>query len=418
MAERFFVMMFKVNDRVKVTSNGIKGYKYDHRWKGSLGTVTSEVNSMGALRVRLDNPPRNTVDVHDCLDGLWCDVDCVKRLSNEPPKNEVQTPCELRFTFADNKTTASLVDTAGNVVCTTIAQCHPNDEWNAGKGVAIALDRLCEKHEKQVAERSSYKVGDVVKLKKGAPLPLFLDYGGSATAMNVIFDTSGTVKDVSPNGKNVTVKWGNVVALVPASSLERGKRKLKKPLWRKGDILITSKNGCFVRVIKDYYHGDNEVEFETTRGNHGKLTADKFSGSVNADNRIKVGDMVEALDNGWRTRGIVTDVKPMNSCPWMNYVLINGVDGKVEVSRLYREERVRPLGQQREPFVGETVYVFNEGISHEHISEREVLGERARAGEFCEAVERDNWLGGDAFRVKYRGKETYVDPHYVIILNE
>lgn len=410
-------MSFKVGDKVFVSRKGIEGFS-SKSWNGSSGIVTHEVNRVGSVRVRLDDVPYELEEVHAALDGLWCKVGGVKRLRNERRKNEVQSPCELRCAFVGNATTMSLVDADGNVECTATARCHPNDKWDIGTGMALAFDRLYEKYREQNPNHSAPMVGDSVRLKKDAPLPLIISYGSSETPAKVIYNGVGTVKAVSPNIENVLVEWShNVVAVVAASDLERCSRELKEPLWHKGQILITRANGYFVRVTKDYYHGDDKVEFETSRGTRGELTADKFSGGIYDDNRIKVGDMVEAIDYGVRTRGIVTDVKPMDKCSWMNSIRINGVDGSTEVSRIYREDRVRPL-EQREAFVGETVYVLNEGFSHIHLSERKVLGEHTSAGIFCKVVERGNWLSGNAFRVEYRGVDTYVNPRYMLVLDK
>lgn len=410
-------MSFKVGDKVFVSRKGIEGWLCES-WNGSSGTVTNEAIRGGSVRVRLDNAPNELKGLHERMDGLWCKGDYVKRLCNEPRKNEVQSPCELRCAFVGNATTMSLVDADGKVECTVTARCHPNDKWDIGTGMALAFDRLYNKYREQNPNHSAPMVGDCVRLKKGALLPLITNYGSSDTPATVIYNEVGTVKAVSPNIENVIVEWNNnVVAVVAASDLERSGRKLEKPLWHKGEILITRKNGYFVRVTKDYYHGDDKVEFETSRGIRGELTADKFSGGIYDDNRIKIGDMVEAIDNGVRTRGIVTDVKPMDNCSWMNSIRINGVDGSTEISRIYREDRVRPL-EQREAFVGETVYVLNEGFSHIHLSERKVLGKHTSAGIFCKLVERGNWLGGNAFRVEYRGVDTYVDPRYMLVLDK
>lgn len=358
-------MSFKVGDKVFVSRKGIEGFS-SKSWNGSSGMVTHEVNRVGSVRVRLDDVPYELEEVHAALDGLWCKVGGVKRLRNEPRKNEVQSPCELRCAFVGNATTMSLVDADGKVECTATARCHPNDKWDIGTGMALAFDRLYNKYREQNPNHSAPMVGDSVRLKKGALLPPIIEWGSSATPAEVIYNEVGTVKDVSPNAEIVTVEWSNnVVAVVAASNLERCGSEHKEPLWHKGDILITRKNGCFVRVTKDYYHGDDKVEFETSRGTRGELTADKFSGFVDADNRIKVGDVVEAIDNGCCTRGIVTKVYPMYACPWMNAISIKGVEGTVEVYRIYREDRVRPL-EQREAFVGETVFVLSAGVKHDY----------------------------------------------------
>lgn len=291
-------MSFKVGDKVFVSRKGIAGWS-DKSWNGSSGTVTHETNSSGKVRVRLNNVPSELKDAHAILDGLWCNAGGVKRLHNERQKNEVQSPCELRCAFVGNATTMSLVDADGKVECTATARCHPNDKWDIGTGMALAFDRLYNKYREQNPNHSAPMVGDCVRLKKDALLPLITNYGSSDTPAKVIYNEVGTVKAVSPNIENVIVEWSNnVVAVVAASDLERCGSEHKEPLWHKGDILITRKNGCFVRVTKDYYHGDDKVEFETSRGTRGELTADKFSGFVDADNRIKVGDVVR----GWYTK--------------------------------------------------------------------------------------------------------------------
>lgn len=357
-------MSFKVGDKVFVSRKGIVRVLCES-WNGSSGTVR-DTDDENHVRVRLDNVPSGWMDLHECMDGLWCEANCVKRLRNEPRKNEVQSPCELRCAFVGNATTMSLVDADGKVKCTATARCHPNDKWDIGTGMALAFDRLYNKYREQNPNHSAPMVGDCVRLKKDALLPLITNYGSSDTPAKVIYNEVGTVKAVSPNIENVIVEWSNnVVAVVAASDLERCSRELKEPLWHKGQILITRANGYFVRVTKDYYHGDDKVEFETSRGEHGTLTADKFSGGIYDDNRIKVGDVVEAIDYGVRTRGIVTEVKPMKACSWMNSVRIKGVDGSSAVSRIYREDRVRPL-EQREAFVGETVFVLSAGVKHDY----------------------------------------------------
>lgn len=409
-------MSFKVGDRVKVAHDGIVGLPCG--WKGSLGTVR-DVDQGKHVRVRLDNVPSQLAGVHAALDGLWCKVGGVKRLRNEPRKNEVQTPCELRCAFVGNATTMSLVDADGNVECTATARCHPNDKWDIGTGMALAFDRLYNKYREQNPNHSAPMVGDSVRLKKGALLPPIINWGSGDTPAKVIYNEVGTVKDVSPNAEIVTVEWSNnVVAVVAASNLERCAREPKEPLWHKGQILITRANGYFVRVSKDYYHGDDKVEFETSRGEHGALTADKFSGGIYDDNRIKVGDVVEAIDYGVRTRGIVTDVKPMNKCSWMNSIRIKGVDGSSAVSRIYREDRVRPL-EQREAFVGETVFLLSSGVTHDYglnwYSEEAIKNE----GRFC-VVRGWYTKSGTGKRyaiVEHADGKVNADPDYMLSLD-
>lgn len=411
-------MSFKVGDKVFVSRKGIAGWS-DKSWNGSSGTVTHETNSSGKLRVRLNNVPSMLEDAHAILDGLWCNVGGVKRLHNERQKNEVQSPCELRCAFVGNATTMSLVDADGKVECTATARCHPNDKWDIGTGMALAFDRLYNKYREQNPNHSAPMVGDSVRLKKDAPLPLIISYGSSETPAKVIYNGVGTVKAVSPNIENVLVEWShNVVAVVAASDLERCSHELKEPLWHKGQILITRANGYFVRVTKDYYHGDDKVEFETSRGEHGTLTADKFSGGVFDDNRIKVGDVVEAIDHGGCTRGIVTEVKPMKACSWMNSVLIKGVDGSVALSRSYREDRVRPL-EQREAFVGEIVFLLNAGVMHDYglnwYNEEAIKYE----GRFC--VVRGWYTKRETGKryavVEHADGKANADPAYMIVRN-
>lgn len=409
-------MSFKVGDRVKVAHDGIVGLPCG--WKGSLGTVR-DIDHDKYVRVRLDNVPSTWEGVHANLDGLWCKLDYVKPLSNERRKNEVQSPCELRCAFVGNATTMSLVDADGKVECTATARCHPNDKWDIGTGMALAFDRLYNKYREQNPNHSALMVGDSVRLKKGALLPPIINWGSADTPAKIIYNEVGTVKDVSPNAEIVTVEWSNnVVAVVASSNLERCTREPKEPLWHKGQILITRANGYFVRVTKDYYHGDDKVEFETSRGEHGTLTADKFSGGIYDDNRIKVGDVVEAIDYGVRTRGIVTDVKPMDNCSWMNTVRIKGVDGSCEVSRIYREDRVRPL-EQREAFVGETVFVLSAGVKHDYGLNWYNKETIENEGRFCVVLGWYTKLGtGKRYAVvEHDDGKANVDPDYMLSLD-
>lgn len=414
-------MSFKVGDKVFVSRKGIEGWLCES-WNGSSGTVTNEAIRGGSVRVRLDNAPNELKGLHERMDGLWCKGDYVKRLCNEPRKNEAQSPCELRCAFVGNATTMSLVDADGKVECTATARCHPNDKWDIGTGMALAFDRLYNKYREQNPNHSAPMVGDSVRLKKDALLPLIINYGSSDTPAKVIYNEVGTVKAVSPNIENVIVEWShNVVAVVAASDLERGSRELKKPLYRKGDVLITRKNGCPVRVRKDYYSGSGNICFKTARGKYADLPPEKFSGIRTEQNRVKVGDKVRVHLNGFPdTLGIVEAIRP-NECEntdWLNLVTVTGVDlnGKMGAFTV-GEENVRRL-VQRDARVGDKLFVVNEGFSPEHRSGWALWDLTVANGKFCKADGHSLFVGERSLRVTYNNRIAYVDPAYVIVLDE
>lgn len=413
-------MKFKVGDRVKVAPDGIVGHP--RGWKGSLGTVSYTADNGDYAQVRLDNVPSGWVDLHERMNGLWCKVDCVKRLRNEPRKNEVQSPCELRCAFVGNATTMSLVDADGKVECTATARCHPNDKWDIGTGMALAFDRLYNKYREQNPNHSAPMVGDSVRLKKGAMLPLITNYGNSDTPAKVIYNEVGTVKAVSPNIENVIVEWSNnVVAVVAASDLERCSHELKKPLYRKGDVLITRKNGCPVRVRKDYYSGSGNICFKTARGKYADLPPEKFIGIRTEQNRVKVGDKVRVrFSDSLDVLGIVEHVRPREGedADWLNYVTVSGVNirGKmkdVTVSEDYVKRLV-----QRDVKSGDKLFVLNEGFSPEHRSNWSLWESVVANGKFCTAAGHSLFVGERSLRVLYGDNMAYVDPAYAIVLDD
>lgn len=414
-------MKFKVGDEVFVSRKGIEGWLCES-WNGSSGTVTNEAIRGGSVRVRLDNAPNELKGLHERMDGLWCNANCVKRLRNEPRKNEVQSPCELRCAFVGNATTMSLVDADGKVECTATARCHPNDKWDIGTGMALAFDRLYDKYREQNPNHSAPMVGDCVRLKKGSLFPLIINYGNSDTPAKVIYNEVGTVKAVSPNIENVIVEWSNnVVAVVAASDLERCSHELKEPSYRKGDVLITRKNGCPVRVRKDYYSGSGNICFKTARGKYADLPPEKFSGIRTEQNRVKVGDRVRVrFSDSLDVLGIVEHVRPKEGedADWLNYVTVSGVNlggsmKEVTVSEDYVKRLV-----QRDAKIGDRLFVLNEGFSPEHRSTWALWDLAVANGKFCEAIGRSAFGGKRSFLVNYDGEFVYVDPAYAIVLDD
>lgn len=267
---------FEIGDRVFVAHEGIK-YAPD-AWNGSYGTVTGNfIPTINSVLVRLDDVPYILRDMHEGMGGLWCDVENVSIVEREKPKNEVPSPCELRLSFVGNATTMSLVGTDGNVTCSATARCHPDDKFSVAEGMTIAFDRLYQKYQKQNPNRSTIMLGDKVRVMNDAPLPLITNYGNTDKPSEIVLNEAGTVTSLSPNSENAIVEWReNVVAVAATAGLEI----VREPKYRKGDILVTRKNGCYVRVTKDYYEWEEKVPFETVYKVCGELTPDCFIGKL------------------------------------------------------------------------------------------------------------------------------------------
>lgn len=212
---------FNVGDEVFVAKNGVVGVN-SSIWNGSKGIVTAEVlPDKNVVRVKLNHVPHGFYEMHDATNGLWCKAKNVYALEREKPKNEVPSPCEIHLSFVGNATTMSLVDTDGTVTCSATARCHPYDEFSVAEGMAIAFERLCEKYRKQNHEHSAIMVGDKVRLKKGATLPLITGYGNTDKPSEIVLNEVGTVTSLSPNRVNAIVEWReNVVAAVATAGLE------------------------------------------------------------------------------------------------------------------------------------------------------------------------------------------------------
>lgn len=385
---------FKLGERVFVDNSGVVGVA-GNGWGGSEGVVTHEHSWRGNVRIRLDKVPEQLKSVHDQIDGLWCYPNHVKRVESkfeigdrverEKPKNEVPSPCELHLSFVGNATTMSLVDADGNVECSATARCHPNDDFDVGTGMKIAFERLYERYRKHNPDHSAIMIGDKVRLKKGATLPLITRYGNSDNPSEIILNEAGVVEALSLNSKNAIVGWReNVVAVAETSDLEIEREKKEKPKFREGDILVTRKNGCYVRVTKDFCEWEEKVPFETAYEVCGELTPDNFVGKLDDNNRVDVGDMVEATEDGVRYRGMVVMVTPRKKSPWIRDVLIKGIaSGNTPMQKLIREDLVRPLFE-REPFVGESVFVLNSGVMHDHaLCWYNDDSARVNGGKFC-----------------------------------
>lgn len=234
---------FKVGDKVFVNHNGVVGCN-GSIWNGSKGVVTAEVNpDKNVVRVKLNRVPYGFSEVHDTINGLWCKTDSVYALEREKPKNEVPNSCELRVSFVGNTTTMSLVDADGNVECSATARCHPNDDFDVSTGMKIAFEKLYERYRKHNPDHSAPMIGDKVRLKKGATLPLITRYGNSDNPSEIILNEAGVVTALSLNSKNAIVGWReNVVAVAETSNLEIERDKKVTPKFREGDILVTRKN--------------------------------------------------------------------------------------------------------------------------------------------------------------------------------
>ena len=411
---------FNVGDEVFVTRNGVVGCNPYH-WMGSKGTVTSETMSdKNVVRVKLNRVPHGFSEVHDNMNGLWCEVDEVYAVEREKPKNEVPSPCEIHLSFVGNATTMSLVDTDGKVKCSATARCHPNDEFSVAEGMRIAFERLYQKHRKQNIDHRAIMVGDKVRMIKGAALPLVTSYGKTKKPCEIVLNEVGTVTSLSPNSANAIVEWREkVVAVVATASLEIVREPKAKPKYREGDILVTKTNGSYVRVTKDYYEWDEKVPFETPNGVCGKLTPDRFVGKLDENERVDVGDVVESKGEGVHYRGMVVKTVQSKKCPWLRDVLVQGI-GHCNAPRkkLIREDFVKPL-HQREPFVGENVFVLSTGVKHDYgltwYSEETIANE----GRFC--VVR-GWYTNPRTRKRYAVVEhadgsASIDPNYILLLD-
>lgn len=412
---------FKVGDRVLVKPDGIP-VDLREGWNGSSGTVTNELLRMtNSVRVRLDDVPIMFRDMHEAMDGLWIEAPYVKQLDSTPRKNEVQSPCELRMSFVGNTTKMSLVDTDGNVECRAMARCHPNDDFDVGTGMKIAFERLYERYRKQNPEHSALMIGDKVRLKKGATLPLITRYGNSDNPSEIILNEAGVVEALSLNSKNAIVGWReNVVAVAETSDLEIERDKFREPLYRKGVVLITRKNHCPVQVCKDYYSGEGNVYFKTASGKRGNLPPEKFSGVRTEQNRVKVGDKVFARLGNKTILGIVEHVRPSegDNADWLNYVTVSGVDLDTKMHTVTVGEEHVQRYVQRDAEIGDTVFVVNEGFSPLHRSDWSPWELAVANGKFCKVMDKCVSDSERPLLVRYNGVYTSVDPAYVIVLGK
>ena len=317
-----------------------------------------------------------------------------------------------------NATTMSLVDTDGKVKCSATARCHPNDEFSVAEGMKIAFERLYQKYRKQNPDHRAIMVGDKVRVIKGAALPLVTSYGKTKKPCEIVLNEVGTVTSLSPNRVNAIVEWReNVAAAVATGSLEIVRELKAKPKYREGDILVTKKNGSYVRVTKDCYEWEEKVPFETPNGVRGKLTPDRFVGKRDDNERVDVGDVVEI--QGVRYRGMVVKVAPRKNATWVSDVLVLYIAyGNTPRKKLIREDFVKPL-HQREPFVGETVFALNASVRSDYgltwYDEETIANE----GRFC--VVR-GWYTNPRNRKRYAVVEhadgrASIDPNYILLLD-
>lgn len=420
--EHMFYMKhtFNVGDEVFVARNGVVGVN-PSIWNGSKGIVTAEVlPDKNVVRVKLNRVPHGFYEMHDATNGLWCKAKNVYALERENPKNEVPSPCEIRMSFVGNATTMSLVDTDGKVKCSATARCHPNDEFSVAEGMKIAFERLYERYRKQKPDHSAIMLGDKVRVIKGAALPLVTSYGKTKKPCEIVLNEVGTVTSLSPNSVNAIVEWReNVVAAVATASLEIVRESKAKPKYREGDVLVTKKNGSYVRVTKDYYEWEEKVPFETPNGVHGEMTQDSFIGKLDDNERVDVGDVVESKGEGVHYRGMVVKTVQSKKCPWLRDVLVKGIGyDNATRQKLIREDFVKPL-HEREPFVGETVFVLSTGVKHDYgltwYSEETIANE----GRFC--VLR-GWYTNPRNRKRYAVVEhadgsASIDPDYILLLD-
>lgn len=411
---------FKVGERVFVDASGVCGLA-GVAWGGSEGIVTHETMlDANLVRVMLKHAPSGFSNLQDKLNGLWCEADKVYTVEREKPKNEAPSPCEIRLSFIGNATTMSLVDTDGKVKCSATARCHPNDEFSVAEGMRISFERLYQKYRKQNPDHSAIMVGDKVRVIKGAALPLVTSYGKTKKPCEIVLNEVGTVTSLSPNSANAIVEWReNVVAAVATANLEIVRESKAKPKYREGDILVTKKNGCYVRVTKDCYEWEEKVPFETPNKVCDELTQDRFIGKLDENERVDVGDMVESKGEGVNYRGMVVMTVPSKKCPWLRDVLVQGIaHGNAPRKKLIREDFVKPL-HKREPFVGEKVFALNAGVERDYgrvwYSEEAIANE----GRFC--VVR-GWRTNPRNRkryaiVEYADGSARIDPDYIILLD-
>ena len=411
---------FNVGDEVFVARNGVVGFNPYH-WMGSKGTVTSEtMPDANVVRLKLKRAPSGFSNLQDKMNGLWCEVDKVYAVEREKPKNEAPSPCEIRVSFIGNATTMSLVDTDGKVKCSATARCHPNDEFSVAEGMRISFERLYQTYRKQNPDHFAITVGDKVRVIKGAALPLVTSYGKTKKPCEIVLNEVGTVTSLSPNSANAIVEWReSVVAAVATASLEIVREPKAKPKFREGDILVTKKNGSYVRVTKDCYEWEEKVPFETPNKVCDELTQDSFIGKLDENDRVDVGDMVESKGEGVHYRGMVVMTIPSKKCPWVRDVLVQGIaHGNAPMKKLIREDFVKPL-HNREPFVGEKVFALNAGVERDYgrvwYSEDAIANE----GRFC--VVR-GWHTNQRNRkryaiVEYAGGSARIDHDYIILLD-
>ena len=409
---------FNVGDEVFVTRNGVVGCN-GSIWNGSKGVVTADVNpDRSVVRVKLKRVPHGFSEVHDNMNGLWCEADEVYAVEREKPKNEVPSPCEIRMSFVGNATTMSLVDTDGKVKCSATARCHPDDEFSVAEGMRIAFERLYQKYRKHNPDHSAIMVGDKVRIIKGAALPLVTSYGNTNKPCEIVLNEVGTVTSLSPNSANAIVEWREkVVAAVATGSLEIVREPKAKPKYREGDIIVAKTNGSYVRVTKDYYEWEEKVPFETPNGVCGKLTPDRFVGKRDDNERVDVGDVVEV--QGVRYRGMVVKVSPRKNATWVRDVLVLYIAyGNTPRKKLIREDFVKPL-HQREPFIGENVFVLSTGVKHDYgltwYSEETIANE----GRFCvvKGWHTDPMTGHRRVVVEHADGSASIDPNYILLLD-
>ena len=411
---------FNVGDEVFVARNGVVGVN-PSLWNGSKGIVTAEVlpdNNM--VRVKLNRVPHGFYEMHDATNGLWCNAKNVYALKREKQKNEVPSPCEIRMSFVGNATTMSLVDTDGKVKCSATARCHPNDEFSVAEGMKIAFERLYERCRKQNSDHSAIMVGDKVRIIKGAALPLVTSYGNTNKPCEIVLNEVGTVTSLSPNSAHAIVEWRErVVAAVATGSLEIVREPKAKPKYREGDILVTKKNGSYVRVTKDYYEWEEKVPFETPNGVCDELTQDSFIGKLDDNERVDVGDVVEVQEKGVSYRGMVVNVAPRKNATWVRDVLVLYIAyGNTTRKKLIREDFVKPL-HQREPFVGETVFALNASVTSDYglnwYDEETIANE----GRFCvvKGWHTNPMTGQRRVVVGHADGRASINPKYILLLD-
>ena len=411
---------FNVGDEVFVARNGVVGCN-PYNWMGSKGIVTAEaLPDKNVVRVKLNRVPNGFSEVHENMNGLWCEADEVYAVEREKPKNEVPSPCEIRMSFIGNATTMSLVDTDGKVKCSATARCHPNDEFSVAEGMKIAFERLYQKYRKQNPDHRAIMVGDKVRVIKGAALPLVTSYGKTKKPCEIVLNEVGTVTSLSPNRVNAIVEWReNVAAAVATGSLEIVRELKAKPKYREGDILVTKKNGSYVRVTKDCYEWEEKVPFETPNGVCDELTQDSFIGKLDENERVDVGDVVESKGEGVHYRGLVVKTIQSKKCPWLRDVLVQGIGYRnAPRKKLIREDFVKPL-HEREPFVGEKVFVLSTGVKHDYgltwYSEETIANE----GRFCvvKGWHTNPMTGHRCVVVGHADGSASIDPNYILLLD-